>query len=153
RLVRRVAGAADRRDAEGEPRTSLRFAEVRLQVRVELDEARHYREVRRVDDGSARVVRVGVSDDAGDLVAVDHDVDVRARGRRLHVDELPGVHDDVRSRDGRRVLQVHGNGLRFARLDVDDPQLVDRLIQNVARVAGPARRVGALGRHVTRWAE
>src|SRR5262249_37168959 len=143
RFVRRVARAAHRGDPEGKERAPFRFTEVRLEVRVELDEARHHREVRRVDHLPLRVVNVRVRDDAGDPVAVDDDVDVRADLVAFHVDEPAGVYDRMPRGDGRRVLQIERDGVRLAGLDVDDAKLVERLIEDVARIALPARRVGA----------
>ena len=92
---------------------------------MELHQARHHREVRRVDDGAAGVIGVGVRHDARDPITFDDHVDVRARGRTFHVHELPGVHDDVRRRNGGCVLQIERNGARLAGLDVDDAQRVE----------------------------
>ena len=153
RLVRGVARTAHGRDAECEPRAPCRFAKIGLQVRVEFDESRHHGEVRRVDEVAARMVRVRVRHDAHDFVAVDQHVDVRARLRALHVHERAGVHDDVAGRNRGRVLQIERNRARLAGLDVDDAELVERLIQDVARIALPARRVRALRGDAARRAE
>ena len=54
------------------------------------------------------------------------------------------MHEQPRGRDRRRVLQIEWHRADVAVLDVDDPQLVHRLIEDVARIAAPARRVRAL---------
>ena len=131
-----------------------RFAEVRLQVRVELDQARHHRQVRGVDD----LARCGSPSACGTTLVIllpSMTMSTLARGvGALHVDELAGVDDAARvGRNRRRVLQIERHGARLAGLDVDDPQLVDRLIEDVARIALPARRVRALGRDAARRTE
>src|SRR6185295_8909703 len=95
RLVRRAARAPDRRNAEGKPRPPGRLAEVLLQVRVELHQPRHDGQVRGVDELAGGMRTARVRRDADDPVAVDDDVDVGARRGALHVDEVPGVHDDA----------------------------------------------------------
>ena len=149
RFVRRVARTAHRGDAEREERAPFGLAEVGLQMRVKFGQARHYRERARVDDLTVRMIPIRVRDDARDPVAVDDHVHVRLRVRARHVDEAPGVHDDVRRWNGRRPLQVERNRPRLAGLDVDDAELVERLIENVTRVALPARRMRALRRDMT----
>ena len=124
-------------------------------MRVELHEPGHHRQCRRIDElevvaGAGGVIAVGVCDDARDPVALDRDIDVRSRRRTLHVDELAGMNDDVRRGNRRRVFEVERYGASFARLDVDDAELVETLIEDVARVALPARRVRALARHAAR---
>src|SRR5207248_9237696 len=81
RFVRRVAGTAHGGDAEGEPRAPLRFAVVRLQMRMELDESGHDGQSGRVDDLHPVVSRRAVRLDASDRVAFAEDVDVGARRR------------------------------------------------------------------------
>ena len=83
----------------------------------------------------------------------DDHVDVRSQLRRLHVEQLAGMDDDARLRNGRRPRQVERHRLCFAGLDVDDAQLIERLIEDVTRIALPARRVRALGRYPARRTE
>jgi hypothetical protein len=137
RLVGRIAGTSDRRDAERQKRAALRLAEIRLQVGVELRQPRHHREVRRVDHLPG-VIRIRMRHDARDPIAVDDHVDVGTCSGRLHVDELPGVDDHVGRGHRRRVLQIEWHRPRLAGFDVHDAQLVERLVEDVVRVAGPA---------------
>ena len=153
RFVRRVAGTAHRRDPERQPRAALRGAVVLLQVRVELGEAGHHGQVRRIDDFGLEVIRSRVRHHRRDLVAGDDDVDIRSRRRRLHVEQLAGVHDDARLGNGGRPRQVERHRPRFAGLDVDDAQLIERLIEDVPRVALPARRVRAFRGDAARRAQ
>ena len=122
-------------------------------MRVELDEPRHHRQSRRIDHLAAGVIRVRMRNDRGDLVSFDRDVDVRPNLGAFHVDEPARMNDNMGRRNIRRVLQIERHRARFARLDVDDPQLVERLIQDVSRIARPARRVRALARDVARRTE
>src|SRR5262249_37042127 len=150
RLVRRVARATHRRDAECQPRAALRLAEVGLEMRVELDEPGHHGEVRGVHDLRTGVSRVGVRGDADDAVPVARDLDIGPGCRTLHVDEPAGVHDDPAGGDGGRPLEIERYRARLAALDVDDSQLIHRLIEDVAGVALPAWGVRALARDVSR---
>src|SRR5262249_12506666 len=117
RLVRRVARTAHGRDAEREKGPTLRLAEIRLQVRVELRQARHHGQIRRVDD-LTDVVRIRVRHDARDPVALDDHVDVRTGVRRLHVDEPARMYDQVRRRHRRGVFQVERYRTGLAGLDI-----------------------------------
>jgi len=137
-FVGRVARTADRRDAEGEERAPLRLAEIRLEMRVEFGEPGHHRQIRRVDHLTG-VIGVGVGHDRADPVPFDDDVDVRARRGALHVDQVAGVHYGSRRWHGWRVLQREWHGPRLTGFDVDDLQLVERLVEDVVRISGPAR--------------
>ena len=98
-------------------------------------------------------IGLGVRHDAGDAIAVDDDVDVRLRRRARHVDQRARVHDRAAGGHGRRPREIERHVLRLAGLDVDDAQLVERLIEDVPRVARPARRVRALRRDAARRPE
>ena len=115
RFVRRVAGAAHGGDAEREPRAALRVAEVLLQMRMEFGQARHHRQVRRVDDFGLGWLAAACGTTEVILLPVDDDVDVRSQRRRLHVEQLAGVDDDARLRDRRRPRQIERHRLRSRR--------------------------------------
>ena len=149
-FVRRVARAAHRGDAERQPRASLGGAEILLQVRVELRQARHHGQIGRIDDLRLEMVGRRVGHHGRDLVARHDHIDIRSHGRRLHVEELARVDDDPRFRNGRRPRHVERDRLRLAALDVDDAELIERLIQDVPRVALPARGMRALGGDASR---
>src|SRR4030095_8672166 len=104
-----------------------------------------HREPARIDDACLGVCGVAVRRDADDAIPVDRDVDVGARRRRLHVSEAPGVHYRAAGRDRRGPLQIDGHRARLAGLDVDDAELIERLVEDVPRVALPAWRVRTLG--------
>ena len=62
----------------------------------------------------------------------------------LGASRAAGVDDEMAGRDGRRVFQIQRYRARLARLDVQNAQLVERLVKDVARVTLPARRMRAL---------
>ena len=62
------------------------------------------------------------------------------------------MHDDARLRDRRRPRHVERHRPRLAALDVDDAELIERLIEDVPRIALPARRMRALGGDAARRA-
>src|SRR5688500_18456284 len=84
-----------------------------------------------------------------DPVAGDHDIDIRSQGRRLHVEKAARMDDHATLRNGGRPRHVKGHRPRLAGIDVDDAELIERLVKNVPGVALPAWRMRAVRRAPT----
>jgi hypothetical protein len=65
-----------------------------------------------------------VRPDAGDSIALDEDVHIRARGLALAVDQVTDMNNNGALGDGGGVLEIEGNFAGFAAEDVDLFELV-----------------------------